>query len=100
MVAKARETQRPASRRKTRGSVHRRSKGMRIEEKPIAQLAKMAAPFNPRRMQAHDLAALRRSLRRFGTVEPVIVNKRTDRIVGGHQRVKAAQAEGIETLPV
>ena len=36
----------------------------------------------------------------FGIVEPVVVNKRTGRIVGGHQRVKAAEAQGIEQLPV
>jgi DNA modification methylase len=36
----------------------------------------------------------------FGVVEPVIVNRRTGRIVGGHQRVKAAEAEGIERLPI
>jgi DNA modification methylase len=55
---------------------------------------------NPRLISDHDLAALRRSLRQFGTVVPVVVNRRTGRIVGGHQRVKAAQAEGIERLPV
>jgi len=45
------------------------------------------------------MEALRRSLREFGTVEPIVVNKRTGRIVGGHQRVKAAEAEGIKELP-
>ena len=29
-----------------------------------------------------------------------MANRRSGRIVGGHQRVKAAEAEGIETLPV
>ncbi len=67
---------------------------------PTRELATMAAPYNPRTITDHDLEALRRSLRFFGTVEPVVVNKRSGRIVGGHQRVKAAQAEGIEELPV
>ena len=63
-------------------------------------LMRKAAPYNPRTIADHDLDALRRSLRFFGTVEPIVVNKRSDRIVGGHQRVRAAQAEGIESLPV
>ena len=60
----------------------------------------MPAPYNPRKISDHDLRALRRSLRRFGTVEPIVLNKRTGRIVGGHMRVRAAQAEGIDKLPV
>ena len=48
----------------------------------------------------HDLIALGHSMTTFGVVEPVIVNRHTGRIVGGHQRVKAAEAQGIERLPV
>ena len=73
---------------------------MEIEHLKTEDLASMAAPYNPRRISEHDLEALRRSLRFFGTVEPVVVNRRSGRIVGGHQRVVAAQAEAIETLPV
>lgn len=36
----------------------------------------------------------------FGVVEPIVVNERTGHIVGGHQRVKAAEAEQIGELPV
>jgi DNA modification methylase len=36
----------------------------------------------------------------FGVVEPVVVNKATQHIVGGHQRVYAAEAEGIAEMPV
>ena len=64
------------------------------------ELATMAASWNPRTIDDHDLDALRRSLKFFGTVEPIVVNKRSGRIVGGHQRVRAAQAEEIESLPV
>jgi len=71
-----------------------------IEHLKTAELAGMAAAYNPRRITDHDLAALRRSLKFFGVVEPIIVNRRTGRIVGGHQRVKAAEAEGIDELPV
>ena len=70
------------------------------ESLPVADLVRMGAPYNPRTISDADLAALRRSLRYFGIVEPVVANKRTNRIVGGHQRLKAAQAEGIEDFPV
>ena len=73
---------------------------MQIDQLKTRDLAGMAAPYNPRRISEHDLSSLGRSLKFFGVVEPVIVNRRTGRIVGGHQRVKAAEAEGIETLPV
>lgn len=73
---------------------------MRLAEIATTKLAGMAAPFNPRQMSDHDMASLRRSLRQFGAVEPVVVNRRSGRLVGGHQRVKAAEAEGIRTLPV
>jgi ParB-like chromosome segregation protein Spo0J len=64
---------------------------MDITTVETAELTRMAAPYNPRRISDHDLEALRRSLRFFGTVEPVVVNRRSGRIVGGHQRVRAAE---------
>ena len=73
---------------------------MEIEAVNTEELIRKASPYNPRQISDHDLGALRRSLRFFGTVEPIVVNRRTDRIVGGHQRVKAALAENIDTLPV
>lgn len=73
---------------------------MDVTDVSTAELAGKAAPYNPRKISDHDLEALRRSLRYFGTVEPIVVNQRTGNIVGGHQRVRAAEAEGIETLPV
>lgn len=67
---------------------------------PIATLLGMRAPYNPRKISDEQLAALRKSLRVFGAVEPVVANRRTGFIVGGHQRVKAAEAEGLASLPV
>ena len=32
---------------------------------------------------------------RFGLVEPIVWNKRTGRVVGGHQRLKALEALGV-----
>ena len=64
------------------------------------ELRSMAAPYNPRQISDHDLMALGRSMTTFGVVEPIVVNRRTNRIVGGHQRVKAAEGAGVEQLPL
>ena len=76
------------------------STALEIEQLPIEKLVDMRAPYNPRVITDHDFEALRRSLRFFGPVEPLVCNRRSGRIVGGHQRVKAAVAEGLEGLPV
>jgi len=73
---------------------------MDVSNVSTEELRGMAAPYNPRSISDHDLSALGRSMMTFGVVEPVVVNRRTGRIVGGHQRVKAAIGAGIEKLPV
>lgn len=71
-----------------------------MEDLRVDDLAAMAAPYNPRKISPHDLAALRRSLSGFGCVEPIVCNRRSNTIIGGHQRVKAAALEDIQSLPV
>ena len=73
---------------------------MEVIQVSVVELAGSAAPYNPRQISEHDLDALGNSMRVFGIVEPVVVNKRSGNIVGGHQRVKAAAASGIDSLPV
>ncbi|MBE6926890.1 MAG: DNA modification methylase [Ruminococcaceae bacterium] len=62
---------------------------MIIEKKSTADL--LPADYNPRKaLKPGDLEyeKLRRSIEQFGYVEPVIWNKTTGRVVGGHQRLK------------
>jgi len=62
---------------------------MVIEKKNAAEL--LPADYNPRKdLKPGDLEyeKLRRSIEQFGYVEPVIWNKATGRVVGGHQRLK------------
>lgn len=66
--------------------------GFPIERKKLAELTK--APYNPRKITPEQAKALQRSLTEFGTVEPIIWNKQTGHIVGGHQRLDALQALG------
>lgn len=71
---------------------------MKIEQVDPASL--VAADYNPRRIDEHQLEALKRSLDRWGFVQPVIINKKTGSIVGGHQRVTAALELAMEKVPV
>lgn len=48
-----------------------------------------AASYNPRSMSKHDRQALHKSLERFGDLSGIVFNKRTNQLVGGHQRVAA-----------
>lgn len=47
------------------------------------------ANYNPRAISPAALSGLQASLKRFGLVQPIVVNKRTGNVVGGHQRIKA-----------
>ena len=69
---------------------------MVIEKKNTADL--LPADYNPRKdLKPGDpeYEKLKRSLEQFGYVEPVIWNKATGRVVGGHQRLKVLIDIGI-----
>lgn len=60
-------------------------------------------PKNPRRITRAEINKLIRSIKEFGFVDPVIVNKHKDRyniIIGGHQRVEAAKKMKMKSVPV
>jgi hypothetical protein len=59
---------------------------MIIEKKKLAEL--IPAPYNPRQSTSKQEAQLKTSLEKFGVVEPIIFNKQTGYIVGGHFRVR------------
>ena len=58
------------------------------------------APYNPRRIDHASMAALEKSLLKFGVVEPIVWNKRTGHVVGGHQRVKALNSAKVKETSV
>lgn len=58
------------------------------------------AKYNPRTITDEELSGLRESLKKFGFVEPLVLNTRTNTLVGGHQRLKAAELEGHIEVPV
>jgi len=71
---------------------------VKLETRKVADL--VPADYNPRTISPEALAGLQASIRRWGIVEPIIVNERTGRIVGGHQRLKALAADGEPETPV
>lgn len=59
----------------------------------------MTDDYNPRKdLQPGDLdyEKLKRSMKEFGYVDPIIWNQQTGHVVGGHQRSKILQDEGIK----
>ena len=68
---------------------------MIIEKRQTAEL--LPAEYNPRkdlRPGDAEYEKLKRSIEQFGYVEPVIWNKTTGKVVGGHQRLKVLMDMG------
>lgn len=57
---------------------------VRIKYVPLSEVEKW--PRNPKK---HDLDAIRESIRRFGFVQPAVVDERSGRLVAGHGRQEA-----------
>lgn len=72
---------------------------MLMKKKKTSEL--LPAEYNPRKdLKPGDpeYEKLKRSIEQFGYVEPVIWNKTTGRIVGGHQRLKVLMDMGIDEI--
>jgi len=71
---------------------------MEIETKKVNELKE--AEYNPRVITEEEFEGLVQSYRAFGLVEPLIWNKQTETLVGGHQRLKVLKSEGVEEVEV
>ena len=74
---------------------------MEIVYLPINEI--IEAQYNPRKnLQPGDpeYEALKRSIAEFGIVEPLVWNRRTGRLVGGHQRLKVLKERGDQEVAV
>lgn len=60
------------------------------------------AKYNPRKITDKELSGLTESIKKFGFIDPVIVNIRDGKniLVGGHQRLRVAEILKMETIPV
>lgn len=74
-------------------------KDLKIKKIKIKDLK--AAEYNPRQATKEQAESLHQSLKKFGVVEPVIVNENKERkniIVGGHFRVRELKKLGYEEV--
>lgn len=74
---------------------------MRIERKHIRDLER--ATYNPRVELIPgdaEYESLRRSIKTYGLIIPVVWNERTGRVVGGHQRLTVLENEGETDVEV
>lgn len=56
--------------------------------------------YNPRNISIEDFENLKKSLIQYGCVRPLIINKKSDILVSGHQTLKAAKEIGLKEVPV
>lgn len=56
--------------------------------------------YNPREISEHDFKSLKSSIKRFGLVSPIVVNRRDKQVIGGHMRLRAARELGHKYVPV
>lgn len=72
---------------------------MIVERLPIAQLR--PAPYNPRQTLRPGMPAyerLARSLAEFDLVQPIVWNRTTGHVVGGHQRLEVLKRQGATAV--
>jgi ParB-like chromosome segregation protein Spo0J len=73
---------------------------MKIINKKISELNE--AQYNPRELTKAQHESLKSSLKKFGFVNPLLINKhpnRKDVIIGGHQRVRIWAELGNDSVP-
>ncbi len=56
--------------------------------------------YNPRRISDKNFSGLKNSIKRFGLVKPLVVNKRNNVVIGGNQRLRALKELGIQKVNV
>lgn len=74
---------------------------MKITHTQINQLK--PATYNPRKWSPEAVNNLTQSIKKFGLVDPIIVNSATKRkniVIGGHFRLKIAKNLGFKEVPV
>lgn len=74
---------------------------MIIEKRLLSELH--PASYNPRvdlKPSDKEYQAIKNSIESFGNIEPIIWNKRTGNIVGGHQRYKILKEQGVTETEV
>lgn len=77
------------------------NKQLEIIQVPLIELK--IADYNPRKWSEEAIRQLSESIKRFGLVDPIIVNGADNRknvVIGGHFRLKVAKDLGYKEIPV
>jgi ParB-like chromosome segregation protein Spo0J len=59
------------------------------KQESVALRTLKVADYNPRLMPEDEMANLKRAIKEFGLVQPIVARKEDGLIIGGHQRVQA-----------
>lgn len=90
--------------RKTESVNHQTESIRKVFKKPEIVRKKVGdlkpSPYNPRKISDSNLQGLEKSLETWGNLQPIIWNRAKDRIVGGHQRLRVLQKNGVEDVDV
>lgn len=79
------------------------TQNIKLEIVSVAISQLKPSEYNPRKMTEQQEKEITESLKRFGCVDPLIVNcfpGRENVLVGGHQRLKIAKKLGYQEIPV
>jgi len=71
---------------------------VRVEHVPVDSIHPWEG--NPRHMPPGEMESLQRSVAQWGLVQPLVVRRADNTIIAGHQRLEAAIALGLKTVPV
>lgn len=69
--------------------------------KKISELK--TSEYNPRKIDDKNLSNLKKSLKEYGWLSPVVINSNPEReniVISGHQRIKAAKDLGMKEVPI
>lgn len=71
---------------------------MKVEQIAIAKLK--PDPNNARKHDGRNMAAISESIKHFGQVEPLIVQKSSSMVIGGNARLEVMKHQGIKRVDV
>ena len=71
---------------------------MQIKKAPVKDL--VSPDWNPRQITDEELEKLKKSIKEFGYIDPIIVNEYNNHIVGGNQRYLALKELGYNEVEV
>lgn len=70
---------------------------MKVRNEKVSKL--QAYPGNPRVISKHDFESLKNSIKEYGIVEPLVINKKLE-VIGGNMRLVAIKELGFKEAPI